>query len=62
MNSKTNKAPGIFFTHEHAMMLGDCSDSLVDPSSTRAYSKGHGESKTFLCPYKENTSDTSKYF
>ena len=62
MNSKINKAPGIFFTHERAVILRDYLDLLVDPSSTRAHSKGYKESKTFLYPYKENTSNTSKYF
>ena len=62
MNSKTNKAPGIFFTHEYIIILRDYLDSLIDSSSTRAYSKGYKESKTFLYPCKENTSTTSKYF
>ena len=62
MNSKTNKAPGIFLTHEYIMILRDYLDSLVDPSSTRAYSKGYKESKTFSCPYRKDTSNTSKYF
>jgi len=43
-------------------MLKDYSNSLVNPSSTRARSKGRGEFKTFLCPYKEDTSNTSKHF
>jgi hypothetical protein len=62
MNSKSNRAPGIFLTYERAAMLGDRSDSLVDPSSARARSKGRRESKTFLCPYKEDASDTSRHF
>jgi hypothetical protein len=62
MNSKTNKAPGIFFTHKYTIILRDYLDLLVNLSSTRAYSKGYKESKTFLYSYKENTSNTSKYF
>ena len=61
-NSKTNRAPGIFSTHERTAILGDRSDSLVDPSSARARSKGRGESKTFPCPCREDASDTSKHF
>ena len=62
MNSKTNKAPGIFFTYERVIILRDYLDLLVNPSSTQAYSKSYKESKTFLYPYKEDTSNTSKYF
>jgi hypothetical protein len=62
MNLKSNRAPGIFLTHERTIILGDRLDSLVDPSSSRAHSKGRGESKTFLCPYKEDASDTSRHF
>ena len=62
MNSKTNKTPGIFFTYEYIIILRDYLNLLVNPSSTRAYSKGYKESKTFLYPYKEKASNTSKYF
>ena len=62
MNSKTNKAPGIFFTHEYIIILRDYLDLLVNPFSTQAHSKSYKESKTFLYPCKENTSNTSKYF
>ena len=62
MNSKTNRAPRIFSTHKYTVILRDYSDSLVDSSSTRAYFKGRGESKTFLCPYRKDTSNTSKHF
>ena len=62
MNSKTNKAPGIFLTHEYIIILKDYSDSLVNPSSTRAYSKGYKESRKYLYSYKEDTSNTNKYF
>ena len=62
MNSKTNKAPGIFFTYKHVVILRDYSDSLINPSSTQACFKGYKESKTFSYPYKEEASNTSKYF
>ena len=62
MNSKTNKAPGIFFTHEYTIILRDYSDSLVNSFNTQAYSKGYKESKTFLYSYKEKANNTSKYF
>jgi len=62
MNSKTNKAPGIFFTHERAVILGDYLDLLVNPFNTWAYSKGYKESRKYLYLYKENTSNTSNYF
>ena len=62
MNLKTNKAPRIFFTYKYIIILRDYLDSLVNPFSTQAYSKGYKESKTFLYSYKENTSNTREYF
>ena len=62
MNSKTNKAPRIFLTYEYIIILRDYLDSLINPSSTQAYSKGYKESRKYLYLYKENTSNTSKYF
>jgi hypothetical protein len=62
MNLKTNKALRIFLTYKYIIILRDYSDSLVNPSSTQAHSRGYKESKKYLYLYKENTSNTSKYF
>ena len=62
MNLKTNKAPGIFLTHEYIIILRDYLDSLINPFNTWAYSRDYEESRKYLCLYKENTSNTNKYF
>ena len=62
MNSKTNRVPRIFLTYKYTIILRDYLALLVNPSSTRACSRSYEESKTYLYPYREDSSKTSKYF